>query len=123
MILGGNVNKCSGIHVYQYDILGKFIAEFTSYADAARKLNVDPTSIRKGALYKCRIKNYYFNTDKVEQLDLSNYSKNDSIAIHRYLKTGEYDKSFESLNDAARDINGSPSNIRSAAILGYCVYD
>ena len=39
----------------------------------------------------------------------------------RYLLNGMYDNTYESYNAAASDSNSSPSNIRSATILGYCV--
>lgn len=122
MILGGIINKVDGIKVYQYDIKGNFIKEYDSYESAGKSLNIQPSSVRRAVLYKYRVLNCYFTTDKLSNLDLSLYTNNiNKIIVHRYLKTGEYDTTFESYNEAARNSDSSPSNIRGAALEGYCV--
>lgn len=120
--LGGVINEAKGIKVFQYDSTGKFLKEFESYETAGHTLNVQPSSIRRAVLYKYRILNTYFNTDKLVQLDLSLYTNNiNKIRVYRYLKSGEFDSEFESYNEAAEKSDSSPSNIRGAAIDGYCV--
>ena len=122
MILGGVINCSEGITVYQYDINGNFIKEYDSYESAAHNLNVQASSIRRAVLYKYRIKNTYFNTDKLEKLDLNNYNNNiNKVKVFRYSVDGKYDTEFESYGEAGRQSDSSPSNIRSATLLGYCV--
>lgn len=122
MILGGKINITDGITVFQYDSNGNFIKSFSSYEQAAKALLVQASSIRRAVLYKYRVKDTYFTTDKVDKLNLSLYTNNNKkIIVHRYLLNGMYDNTYESYNAAARDSNSSPSNIRSATILGYCV--
>lgn len=123
MILGGIINRACGIKVFQYDSNGKYITEYDSYESAAKELNVQSSSIRKAVIYKYRVNNYYFNTDKLDRIDTSLYNTNLKIKVFRYLKGGQFDCEFESYNSAARDSDSSPSNIRSATLTGYCVRD
>lgn len=121
MILGGIINKSSGIKVFQYDSKGNYITEYDSYESAAKELNVQGSSVRRAVIYKYRVNNYYFNTDKLDKIDISLYNTNLKIKVFRYLKGGQFDCEFESYNSAARDSDSSPSNIRSATLTGYCV--
>lgn len=122
MILGGIVNCTEGIKVFQYDENGLFLKEYPSYEVAGHELNVQPSSIRRAVVYKYRIKNTYFNTDKLNQIDLSNYTNNiNKQKVYRYLKTGEFDREFESYSEAGRYSNTAPANIMQATKLGYCV--
>lgn len=124
MILGGRINHSSGIEVYQYDLQGNYLNTFKSYQDAANNLNMDSSSIRNAVLLKLRVKElYYYNTDKVDKLDLSNYNNIEKIKVYRYLKNGKFDQEFESYGEAGRNSNSSPANIRKGCILGYCVKD
>ena len=122
MVLGGKINTTEGITVFQYDKNGKYITNYNSYEDAGKALKVQASSIRRAVIYKYTVNNYYFNTDKLDCLDLSLYTNNiHKIKVYRYLKSGDYDSEYESYGEAARNSNSSSSNIRSATILGYCV--
>lgn len=121
MILGGKTNISEGITIYQYDSKGYYINTYDSYESAAKTLNVQASSIRRATVYKYRVKDTYFTTEKVEKIDISTYNTNIEQVNYRYLKTGEFDCSFRSYNEAARQSNSSPSNIAQAIILGYCV--
>ena len=123
MILGGKINCIEGINTYMYNESGDYVREFDSYESAAKYLEVQSSSIRRAVVYKYCIKNYYFTNIKVEKVNIKEFNTNKKIKVFRYLKTGEYDTEFESYNEAARNSNSSPSNIRSATILGYCVKD
>lgn len=121
MILGGIVNCTEGINVYQYDINGNLTTSYDSFESAGRTIGVQASSIRRAVLYKYKVKNTYFNTDKVEKLDLSNYTINiKKVKVYRYTKDGKFDQEFDSYGAAARNSDSSPSNIRNATILGYC---
>lgn len=121
MILGGRTNMSKGITIYQYDAKGNYISTYDSYESAAKSLNVQASSIRRAVIYKYRVNSTYFTTEKVERINISEYSTNIEQINYRYLKTGEFDCSFKSYNEAARASNSSPSNIAQAIILGYCV--
>lgn len=123
MVLGGYHDNLSGIKVFQYDENGNYMTEYNSYEEAAKTLGMQGSSIRRAVMYKYRANNFYFNTDKLDKIDISLYNTNLKIKVYRYLKTGEFDKEFESYNDAARNSDSSPSNIRSATLTGYCVKD
>ena len=123
MVLGGIINKANGIKVFQYNSDGNYVTEYDSYESAAKELNVQSSSIRRAVIYKYRVNNYYFNTDKLDKIDISLYNTNLKVKVFRYLKGGQFDQEFESYNSAARDSDSSPSNIRSAALTGYCVKD
>lgn len=123
MVLGGYSDNLSGIKTYQYDSNGNYLREFPNYETAASELQVQSSSVRRAVIYKYRVKEYYFNTDKVDKIDISSYNSNLKVRVYRYLKTGEYDTEYESYNEASRSLDTSPSNIREATITGYCVKD
>lgn len=122
MILGGAINHSNGIKVFQYDVNGNFLKEYKSYANAANELGKDQTTIRKAVEFKLRVEEkYYFNTDKVEKLDLSLYNNINKVKVYRYLCTGEFDREFESYGKAGKESDSSPANIRKGCMLGYLV--
>lgn len=123
MILGGRINRCYGITVYMYNNNGLYCDKFNSYEDAAKYLNVQASSIRRAVLYKYCIKDYYFSTIKIDELDLSEFNNIKKIAIYMYSKDGNYIQEFDSYNNAAKVINGSAANVRKSCILGYLVQD
>lgn len=121
MVLGGCINKVERIKVFQYDSKGYYMRGYDSYESAAKELNVQGSSIRRAVVYKYRVRDFYFNTDKLNKIDISLYNTNIKVKVFRYLKGGAFDKEFESYNDAARNSDCSPSNIRNATLTGYCV--
>lgn len=123
MVLGGYSDNLAGVKIFQYDENGNFLNEFPNYETAANTLNVQSSSIRRAVIYKYRVKEFYFNTDKCDKIDITLYNTNKKTKVFRYLKNGIFDSEFESYNDAARNSDSSPSNIRSAALTGYCVKD
>lgn len=124
MILGGRINHCLGIKVFQYDLNGNFMKEYKSFQDAANFLNKDSTTIRRAALYKLRVsEKYYFNTDKLDKIDLSLYNNVNKVKVYRYTKDGKYDTEFESYGSAGKISGCSPANVRKGCLLGYCVLD
>lgn len=123
MILGGIVNCTDGITVYLYTNTGNYYNSFNSYEEAASFLNVQSSSIRRAVVYKYRVKDYYCCLHKTDKIDITTFNTNKEVTVYRYLKTGKYDTVFKSYNDAARDSDSSPSNIRNASLTGYCVKD
>ena len=123
MVLGGKINNTEGISVYMYDNFGLYIKSFSSYEEAGKYLEVQPSSIRRAVVYKYRVKDNYFTNIKVDKINVKEFNTNKKVKVYRYLKDNQYDSEFESYNEAARNSDSSPSNIRSAALTGYCVKD
>lgn len=125
MVLGGRggILVQNKIKVYQYDEFGKYLAEYDSFADAGLKINRDYTLISYAVRKKCKAANCFWNTDKVDQLDLSQYNIGDNhrVKISCYLKTGEFYKTFDSQTQCANELQLSASLIRKACLLGMCV--
>ena len=125
MVLGGfgGYFISNRIKVFQYDSNGTFIAEYESMADAALQFDCDYTLISYAVRYKCKAKGYFWNTDKVNNIDLSKYNLglNHAVVVHCYLKTGEYYKSYKTQAQASKDLNISPSSIKNSRLLGTCI--
>lgn len=121
MILGGQggnsyTNKC-----YQYDLNGNYVKEYSSYRDACRAVNKSYSAIYNAITFKTKCGDYYWNTDKVDKLDLSNYTLTpESVKIYRYLVDGgKFDKSFDSASQAAKDSNLTLIQVLRSARLCY----
>jgi hypothetical protein len=83
-------------------------------------LNCDYTLISYAVRKKAKAKGYFWNTDKVEKLDLSNYNLglNHSIKVFFYSKEGEYLNEYKTLAEAYRNTGISQRSIKNACILG-----
>lgn len=123
MLLGGRINRGEGIKVFQYDLNGNFIKEYKSFEEAAKFIKSDASFIRRATLYKYKVHDlYYFNTDKLNKLDLSLYNHCiNKVTTYRYLKNGDYDCEFESYNEAGKQSDTSASNVMKSCKLGYLV--
>lgn len=122
MILGG-IAGClvsQRIKVFQYDENGNYLNEYESFANAADQLNCDYTLISYAVRKKAKAKGYFWNTDKVEKLDLSNYNLglNHSIKVFFYSKEGEYLNEYKTLAEVYRNTGISQRSIKNACILG-----
>lgn len=115
MILGGT----HPIPVYQYDLSGKFLKEFTSYDEAALAISKTTSGIYNSILYNCKCGDFYWSKEKLEFLDISNYNKVIPVKVYRYLSTGEFDREFDSFSSAALDSNLTTMQVSKSAKLGY----
>lgn len=118
MILGGKENHSEGIKVYLYNTEGIYFNFFNSYQDAATFLKVQSTSIRRASLYKYQVKGYYCTLNKYDKINPREFNTNKKIRVYKYNNYGEYLNTFESYNEAARDVNRSASLIREATLMG-----
>lgn len=123
MIKGGGPISSFSIKVYRYDEQGNFIKEYNSFNDAAYDLDCNRSCISEAVVHKIRIKNSFWNTDKVDKLDLTNYRTNkiESKEISVYKITGEYVNTFDSTSKAAKYCNCSSSSAARSAVCGYAV--
>lgn len=125
MVLGGlgGYFISNRIKVFQYDEYGNYLKEYKSFADAALQLNCDYTLISYAVRKKSKAKNCFWNTDKVEKLDLSNYNLglNHSIKIFFYDLKGSYLGGFKTLASAHRKTKINQSSLKKGCILGNVV--
>ena len=125
MVLGGKFGFDNSIKVYQYDITGKFLNEYQTMLDASRSIDRHYTAIGHAINNKTKAGGFYWNTDKINKIDLSNYfnPKRSYRNIYRYLKTGEYDSEFKNGNLAAENVNCCNKTIYNACVLGNLIND
>lgn len=125
MILGGLAGCLISqrVKVYQYDLNGNYLNEYPSFADAALQFDCDYTLISYAVRKKAKAKGFFWNTDKVDKLDLSNYNLGDNhaIKVYCYLKTGEFYKEFGTQAKAAKELGTTTTSIRNSRLLGNCV--
>jgi hypothetical protein len=123
MVLGGKFGVPMNVKVYQYDITGKFISEYDSMLEASKHINRHYTAIGHAISKKARAGGFYWNTDKVEKIDLNDYFNPERTYhnIYRYLLDGSYDDMYENGRLAAEATNCCDKTIYSACILGNIV--
>lgn len=125
MILGGLAGclVSQRIKVFQYDLEGNYVNEYLSFADAALQLGCDYTLISYAVRKKAKAKGFFWNTDKVDKLDLSTYNLglNHEIKIYCYSKSGEFLEEFKNQTQAAKALSISASAIKESRITGSCV--
>lgn len=124
MTLGGTSGLfiSQQIRVYQYDLTGVFINEYASFADAALVMGCDYTLVSYAVRKKSKAKGYYWNTDRVDKLNLEDYNQglNHQIAVYCYNKTGEFYKEFKNQTQASKELCISTSAIKESRLTGSC---
>ena len=125
--IGGICNKT----IFQYNLDGSFIKEWNSAMEASRELNLN-----YGPIHACanpnvkQSKSAYGFIWSYEYLENINYSNNtgqnlDTVKVYFYKITGEFEKEFESLSDAAHWLSNKINyakdwkNLRST--IGYAL--
>jgi len=122
MVLGGKsgIFETEKIKVYRYDYNGNYLEEFDSFADAGLALNCDYTLISYAVRKKTIAKKSFWNTDKMDKLDLSEYKFGfgDPKEIFIYDLNGTYLTSYTSISDAEIGLNTYKGQINKCAELG-----
>lgn len=122
VVLGGNkeIDGIKSIPVYQYDLNGNFITKYKSYHDASRKLHINDSYIGHAVKFKIKCKNYLFSKHYYEKLDISEYRviKDINTRIYLYSYEGNLIKSYDSINEASRDVKITPYILKKSAQLG-----
>lgn len=120
MVLGGINGKSISIKCYQYDLNGNYLRTFDSLTEASIFVNKTISGISNSIMFKTSCGNYYWNTDKLSKLDLTNYNQVKKIKVYRYLiNTGIFDKEFDSLSEAASQSNLTLVQVARSARLCY----
>lgn len=119
MVLGGvsDVGKSMRIKTYQYDLTGKYKAEYESIWAAAKAVNRDQSAVNYAIIHKGACAGYYWSTDKVNSLDLSNYTKGDPQAkkVYLYKITGEFIKEFSTMQACVKEL--SPNSVSTGSTI------
>ena len=122
MVLGGlgGYFISNRVRVYQYDKNGNYLSEYESFADAALQLECDYTLISYAVRKKAKAKGYFWNTDKVDKLDLTNYNLglNHSNKVFFYSLDGKFLGGFKTQASCERKTGIYSATIRKACILG-----
>jgi len=88
--------------VHKYNSDGKFEESYTSYADAGKLNNCDPTSISAAIKGGHRVYENYYSDILVNRFDIARKQSIGKKAVHRYTLEGEYVDSFISIADACK---------------------
>ena len=122
MCLGGcnSIGENNRISVYCYDSKGVFIKEYDSMLEAGIDNSVDYTAISYAVRNKTKSCNYYWSTDKLENLDLNLYNtiNNNRMITYAYSNDGKFFKEYESQASASKELDMVISSICQAVQLG-----
>lgn len=104
--------------IYQYDLQGLYLSEWSSCKEAGRVLNIDPAAIGK-VLSGQRNSAGGFMWSKEKSITIKPVQKT-SIPkiIYQYDLNNNFIKSFNSIAEAADEVHGDRSAIRRAACQG-----
>lgn len=96
-----------GGFINQYDKDGMFVAQYRSMFDAANILKINPDLLRQIVFRKRLYQGYYYLKTNVNIQDvLSGKTKRrvKKRPVFRYLLNGTFDKKYETVSDAIRDV-------------------
>lgn len=119
MILGG-YGALNKIEIYQYDLNGNYIKTFESISEAERETG--KTNIWRSMLLKTKSGDFYYNTDKLDKIDLTKYNKVIPQEVYCYsVNGGNLINEYKSISKAAEDTNKTIIEVSRSAKLGYRV--
>lgn len=122
MILGGlnGLYESEQKKVFQYSLTGAFLAEYDSFYKAGVAVNKDYTSISYAVKHKSKCCNFFWSTDKLDNLDISLYNLGDSgkVTIYVYTHDGLFYTEFSSIKETCLKMNVSNVSVRDACEYG-----
>lgn len=120
--LGGGMPPIHLKKIYQYSSGGLYIAEYESILDAGKILNISPSAIGNGILYKHLSGGFLWSTEKHDILDTSSYNIIlNKIPVYMYDSNGNFEKKFESETECFKYLEDDISHIQRAIALQTCV--
>ena len=121
--LGGGLPPINNKIIYQYDLNGNFIKEWSSIREAAKFYNCSETCIGNAVILKRMSQDYFWADKNVNLLDINEYTiYSPKIPVYIYNKdTKEFYKGFESLSDCTSFLEDSLYHVQRAIKLGRCV--
>lgn len=102
-------------YVIQYDKYGNNINSFENATIASIKLDIPKQTIINAVFNRTICHGYYFlkADEDIKNLLLEKSSKKSAkyTPVYRYDLNGNFDKEYDTISDAAKDVNGSHGNI------------
>ena len=102
------------IKVYCYDSNGKYVEEFDSYTKAGYVYSINSSAIAYAVKYGSFTANRFWSLERLDQLDLENFHVSTNKESFLYDKSGNFIRSFNSINEVARYLDVSLSSIQKA---------
>lgn len=105
--------------IYQYNSEGKLLNIFNNVKETSVELDVDKNRIINAISQRSKVEDCYFltiNTPIEEVLEFRKNKNDGRKKVYRYTLDGKFDKEYNSLADAARDLGLSQGKIISTAI-------
>lgn len=122
MIPGGKTTEKTiylnnSIKIYRYNLNGVYDKEYESIFQASKDINRSRRTLTTAAIEGYCCNNYYWSFNKLDQICIVNNKK----TVHCYDSCGKFLQTYDSLSEAARDLNIEVSLISRAVKLGYKV--
>lgn len=121
IVLGGRGGVLfEGTPCYKYSLDGKYLESYKSFAEAAVLNGKGPTTVKRAVKTKIRCGDWFFSTEKVDQLNLAEYNTNfrKTTIVYQYSSDGIYETMYNSLKEAANANNCSSTAIKEALMVG-----
>lgn len=110
----------TGDPIYQFDKEGNLVKEWKNLKEVSEFFNCNETTFRNALHFKENYFGYFWSREKV--IDLNIFSKRDSKKIvYKYLPNGKLIETYESLLEASKANNTTPSALVNA-IQGQSLY-
>lgn len=122
--LGGNGGD-RGVNakaVYQYSLEGEYMNEYKSIADASRAVDRYYTTLSIAIMTKHPCAKYLWTTEKFKSVNPKDFIIDQhKIPVYQYDKDGNYEKFYQSITDAAKELNSATGNVIRAIKAGYLI--
>lgn len=106
------------VPIYQYDINGNYIIEYSSISECARQLKMSPSAIHKSASGKfCIHKQWWFSYNKYNTFPIPIKEDHKGCAIYQYDLNGNFIKEWANYSEL-KEFYGRNINVHSAIRLG-----
>lgn len=121
-ILGGGIPPTFSKKIYQYSAKGEYISEYSSIQEAGKCLNISPSAIGNGILYKHLSGGFLWSTEKYPILNIDTYNiVLNKIPVYMYDRNGNFEKEFQSETECFKYLEDDISYIQRAIMLQTCV--
>lgn len=107
----------------QYDLNGNYITSYKTVNIASQKLDISYQKLNSAVFKRKPCEGYYFlksGTD-IKEIFCNKFKRTaNRHPIYRYLKTGEFDKEYQTTVQACRDTpKSNQSSLKNAVVNGY----
>ena len=127
--LGGGMPPLLNKVIYEYDLNGKFIKQWTSITEASKNFKCSGDCIGKAIVFKRMTQNRFWSDCKFDNLNTSLYSiYSPKIPVYLYNNDGTFYKAFESMSECTKYINDNLRHVQRAiktgvSVKGYYISD